>query len=692
MMFRRPTPSTTSPAPDAAAPPCGLVPGDLLHRRYRLEAVLGWGGIAVVFRARDMQQEAGSSSRSPAPTHLAVKVVRSDLAPSVREEAVATLRWESYLLRRMSHPALPRLLRASFPDQRGAPAWIARDMVEGTPLAAWAGGLPCTPEQVRNWAVQLCDLLGYLHTRTPPVICGDIKPSNVILRPDGSLVLIDLGAAQTRTRRPPRRPRPRYGTPGYASTEQLGEGDLDERSDVFSLAVLCYELLTGLDPTDAPLQFDLDYLEDVAPADALALRQALALEATARTPTAAVLRAALAPALPTGPLALGQGLTASSVHDLVLVASRQPHLLERAITSGALDSWLAVQPTHELGQLLHTLRAARRAASARQTPVETFLAALAPAEGSPLLVTTPECIEFGALPLRHWRTWSVPQRLLLQNRAPQPLCWELECPAQRDAVVRILADADGRTVRRTQGVLAPGGRTEVLLVAAGKAGQHQGTITLCCGTYTQQIAWQGTAKAGLTVGGQFAERLEHLDLSRPDLLPALDGLLRQGVLPRWLRAQGKRDLAAELAHLAGQQLLSPLEIRLLVGRLLHHIAPLRFPLLHLTDRVDAPIRVAPGTLFYHTLEVANLGTQPCVITWASQAPWVRVGSQYASMTMRPGARVVCEISVAPPGDLAAGQYDVLLNLQAGSLVVPVTLPVEVPGNAWWQRLWRWIAG
>ncbi|MBX0328003.1 protein kinase [Oscillochloris sp. ZM17-4] len=234
-------------------PDSGVGEGDLLGGRFRLGRAVGWGGQAVVF-------EAGDTRRGGAA--VAVKVARRDLPADERAEAEQVLRWEGGLLRRLRHPALPRLHGAAAGP---AGAWIARDLVPGTPLLALARQAPQDPRQVLAWAAQLCDLLTFLHTRPAPVVCGDIKPANLILRPDGGLALIDLGATTTLTRRPPRKPRPRHGTPGYAPPEQLAARSYDERSDVFSLAVTCYELLTGLDPALAPLQFDLARLDRAAP-------------------------------------------------------------------------------------------------------------------------------------------------------------------------------------------------------------------------------------------------------------------------------------------------------------------------------------------------------------------------------------------------------------------------------------------
>jgi len=269
-------------------PPCGVAPGDVLAGRFRAGAVIGWGGQAVVLHAVDTHPRRQSQP-------LALKVVPADLPPAARREAADLLRWEASLLRRLRHPALPRL--AHFQSDSST-TWLARELVDGTPLLALLRQGPADPRRVRDWAAQLCALLRYMHTRTPPVICGDLKPANLILRPDGSLTLIDLGAAQTRTRRPPRKSRPRYGTPGYAPPEQLGGRGIDERSDIFSLAATCYELVTGADPALTPLVFDFSRLSAVAPLRPMRAASASLLGSTSASIPSAISRSAASSARP----------------------------------------------------------------------------------------------------------------------------------------------------------------------------------------------------------------------------------------------------------------------------------------------------------------------------------------------------------------------------------------------------------
>jgi hypothetical protein len=659
------TPHSNTPG----APDCGVAPGDLIGGRFRLDAVVGHGGQAVVFQAADLQ-------RALAP--VAVKVARRDLAPADRREAAAVLQWEAGLLRRLRHPALPRLHQLA-----AAPAstWLARDLVPGRPLLGLARQGLQPEAQVRLWAALLCDLLTYLHTRAAPVVCGDLKPANLIVRPDGTLALVDMGAASTLTRRPPRKARPRHGTPGYAPPEQLGSWGYDERADLFGLAVTCYELLTGLDPAVAPLQLDLDRLDRTAPRLAPALRWALELDRERRCPSAAALRARLDTAAPAAPLSLQFGVSLRDSRDLNAVLLRHPALLEPALAGGELEAWLARQPDPSLGALRYRLRAARTAA--RHAPLETLLVAMAPAEGSPLIDVTPDRLRLGDVPLKSWRVWGRPAALTLHNTALSPLRWELECPQQPDAELRVLIG--GKLLRAASGALAPGAKARLEIVASGAAGPRQGALTLRCGQHSRSIPWEANARAGVPVGARHVGRLEELDLGRADLVPALEVLLSQGALARWMRATGRRALAAEL-DAAMRQKPDELGRRLLVGRVLHEVAPAQFPLLrvHGLDLAAAQ-PLAAGQPAQLLIELENLGAHPAAFSWRSRCPWA---------TLRPAAgavpalgRQLFALQLSPPAELS-GPQTIALELGAGALPLALSLTVQISAERWWQRLRR----
>jgi hypothetical protein len=659
----------------AEAPECGAQPGDLVGGRFRLGPVVGHGGQAVVFQAADQAR--------PGVT-VAVKVARRDLSADARAEAETVLRWEGGLLRRLRHRGLPRLHAL---QSTARLSWLARDLVPGQPLPAVARQGPLDQRRVLGIARQLCDLLTYLHTRDVPVVVGDLKPANLILRPDDSLALVDLGAALTLARRPPRKPRPRHGTPGYAPPEQLADRGYDERADIFALAVTCYELLTGLDPAAAPLQFDLARLDAAAPRLAPALRAALALDVQQRCPTAAALASRLGHPAPLQPLPLGGGVALADGRDLHNAVQRSPQLVAPTVANGALERWLAAHPDAALGRLRYALRAAYRSAPPRQPPLDTLLTALAPAEGSALLQFAPARLDFGAIPLRSWRVWGRPTALALHNAALTPLRWELNVPRQRDADVRVLVG--GRPQRTAAGVIGAGERVRLELVAMGAAGARSGTLQLRCGAHSWSVPWDAVASAGVSVGGRHVARLEDLDLTRADLVPALEALLAQGALSRWLRVTGRKQLAGELeaALFRGPDELGR---RLLVAQVLHQLAPDRFPLLRVRGLEDPAARpITAGEPTYALIELDNLGAVPAPVVCRSQTAWAQVAA--APAVLGPLATGHLSIRLTPPATLR-GPQPVALALEAGALPLQLVLPVHVTPERWWQRLRRLITG
>lgn len=646
-----------------------LAAGAVLGARFRLEARIGQGGQAVVFQAVDLR-------RGGAP--VAVKVARQDLGADARREAEEVLRREAGLLRRLGHAALPRLYGLERGPQR---VWLARELVPGQPLSVLARQGPWPWRQVQVWAAQMCDLLTYLHTCEPPVVVGDLKPANLVRRPDGSLALIDLGAAQTLTRRPPRAPRPRHGTPGYAPPEQLGGHSFDERADVFALAVTCYELLTGLDPAVAPLQFDFERLERVAPLLADGLRSALAFDLAERCPTAAVLRSRLGAPTPPRRLFLAGWSELGDRRDLETALRREPQALAGAVADGSLERWFAAHPDDGLGALRYRLRRTRLTAPPRTPPLDLLLTALAPAEGSALLQVTPTHLDLGSVPLRSWRIWSQPRVLTLHNAALTPLSWELECPAQPDADARVLVA--GKAQRRVAGVLAAGEQTRLEVVAMGKAGARSGALRLRCGQHRWSIPWEAQAQAGASVAGRHVARLEDLDLRHPDLAPELEALLSQGVLVRWLRAIKRHDLARELESVPASD---ALQRRLLVGRFLHSLAPDRFPILQVRGLSETAARpLIAGEPTYALIEIDNLAAPEAPLVCRSHTPWVEVAAAPATLEAWSTGRIA--LRLLPPADLH-GPEEIALHLAAGALPLTVTIPVRINPPRWWHRLRR----
>ncbi|MBQ7114189.1 MAG: protein kinase [Clostridia bacterium] len=138
----------------------------------------------------------------------------------------------------LSHPGLPGIHEI---EQLDDYALIYYEYIPGCDLAAKLAASPCTPSEVLHYISQLCSILSLLHGEQPPIIHRDIKPSNNIIGYDGSLHLIDFGAARTYREGAPSDIH-RIGTCGYAAPEQYGYNQSDARTDIYAVGVLLREL------------------------------------------------------------------------------------------------------------------------------------------------------------------------------------------------------------------------------------------------------------------------------------------------------------------------------------------------------------------------------------------------------------------------------------------------------------------
>ncbi|HEV8712524.1 MAG TPA: protein kinase [Candidatus Binatia bacterium] len=216
-----------------------LEAGTVLAGRYRITRFLAGGGMGLVYVAQD-QRLAGR--------RCAIKEIFDRFTnPEERARAIEYFHREADTLSQLKHPAVPAIV-----DRfgEGNCHYLVMDFIEGTnledELAAQGGSLP--ESRVIEIARELCDVLSYLHDFHPPIIYRDMKPGNVILTPDGRVVVIDFGIARIFT---PQGKATLIGTPGFAPPEQY-TGSVDERSDIYSLAATLHYLLTGRDPEKNP--------------------------------------------------------------------------------------------------------------------------------------------------------------------------------------------------------------------------------------------------------------------------------------------------------------------------------------------------------------------------------------------------------------------------------------------------------
>ncbi len=156
---------------------------------------------------------------------------------------------EAQLLRGLDHPYLPKI-RDAF-DEDGH-SYLVMEFVHGRSLEKelLAANAPILESRVLNWAIQICQVLDYLHNQQQPIIFRDLKPSNVMLTPEGVIKLIDFGIART-YKVGKKKDTVAMGSENYAAPEQWGKEQTDARSDVYSLGATMYHLLANMPPTPA---------------------------------------------------------------------------------------------------------------------------------------------------------------------------------------------------------------------------------------------------------------------------------------------------------------------------------------------------------------------------------------------------------------------------------------------------------
>ncbi len=238
-----------------------LEPGTVLAGRYEIDRFLAGGGMGVVYVAHDHRL---------ADRRVAIKEIFDRFTnPEERAQAIAYFHREADTLSQLTHPAIPAIF-----DRfgEGNCHYLVMDFVEGAnleaELAREGGRFP--ESRVIEIGRELCDVLTYLHSFEPPVIYRDMKPGNVIIRPDRKVTLIDFGIARIFS---PQGKATLIGTPGFAPPEQYS-GEVDERSDIYGLSATLHYILTGRDPEKHP-PFSYPPVLSEAPSASTFLAQAI---------------------------------------------------------------------------------------------------------------------------------------------------------------------------------------------------------------------------------------------------------------------------------------------------------------------------------------------------------------------------------------------------------------------------------
>ena len=208
--------------------------GQVIDDKYEILKLIGEGGMSKVYLAMDKRLNKS----------WAVKEIEKKAKDRNNEIVVQSAIAEANMIKQLDNPAIVRIVDII---DNGNVIYIIEDFVEGETLEALLEADGAQPEElVVEWGKQLCEAFDYLHTRTPPIIYRDMKPANVMLTPEGKLRVIDFGIARE-YKEHNLKDTTSLGTRGYAPPEQFG-GKTDARSDIYSLGVTLFQLVTGRDP------------------------------------------------------------------------------------------------------------------------------------------------------------------------------------------------------------------------------------------------------------------------------------------------------------------------------------------------------------------------------------------------------------------------------------------------------------
>lgn len=226
--------------------------GTMFDDKYQIIGKLGSGGMSTVYLAKDIKLQ----------KLWAIKEVKKQAGKANANTNRVDLMAETNILKKLDHPALPRIVDIVNTDSS---IFVVLDYIEGISLDKKLKECKAVDEETAlYWAKQICDVLDYLHSQKPnPIIYRDMKPGNLMLTPSGKIKLIDFGIARE-YKEEVSQDTTYIGTRGYAAPEQYGSNQTDARTDIYSLGVTLYHLVTGKSPNEPPYEIkpvrEINYL------------------------------------------------------------------------------------------------------------------------------------------------------------------------------------------------------------------------------------------------------------------------------------------------------------------------------------------------------------------------------------------------------------------------------------------------
>lgn len=204
--------------------------GQLLDGKYEVIRTLGKGGMSTVYLCKNKRLD----------NHWAIKEVKKEMKGQMDFLA------EPNILKNLSHLGIPRVVDIFYEEEN---LYIVEDYIKGETLQDYVNNNNLKePEQICRIVLSICEIIEYLHSFDPPIIYRDLKPSNIMISPEGKVVLIDFGISRV-YKHGEDKDTIYMGSKGYAAPEQYGIEQTCKQTDIYGLGAVMYFMITGKTPS-----------------------------------------------------------------------------------------------------------------------------------------------------------------------------------------------------------------------------------------------------------------------------------------------------------------------------------------------------------------------------------------------------------------------------------------------------------